>query len=93
VPGIMPIHSFPQIKRFSDRCGAGMPGWLVRLFDGIEPGSDLHKMVAASVAGEQSRRLVAEGFDHLHIYALNRAELSVAVFRLLGGRPAMRLAA
>jgi methylenetetrahydrofolate reductase (NADPH) len=93
VPGIMPIHNFPQIRRFSERCGAGVPSWLVRLFDGVEPASDLHKMVAASVAGEQCRRLVAEGFDQLHLYALNRAELSVAVFRLLGGRPAMRLAA
>jgi methylenetetrahydrofolate reductase (NADPH) len=93
VPGVMPIHSFPQIKRFSERCGAGVPGWLGRLFDGVEPGSDLHKMVAASVAGEQCRRLVAEGFDQLHFYALNRAELAVAVFRLLGGQPALRLAA
>ena len=93
VPGIMPIHNFQQIKRFSERCGAGVPGWLVRLFDGVEPATDLHKMVAASVAGEQCRRLVAEGFGQLHLYALNRAELAVAVFRLLGGRPAMRLAA
>jgi methylenetetrahydrofolate reductase (NADPH) len=93
VPGIMPIHNFAQIRRFSERCGAGVPSWLVRLFDGVDPASDLHKMVAASVAGEQCRRLVAEGFDQLHLYALNRAELSVAVFRLLGGRPAMRLAA
>ncbi len=93
VPGIMPIHNFQQIRRFSERCGAGVPAWLVRLFDGIESGSDLHKMVAASVAGEQCRRLVAEGFDQLHLYALNRAELSVAVFRLLGGTPRLRLAA
>ena len=93
VPGLMPIHNFPQIKRFSERCGAGVPDWLVKLFDGVEPGSDLHKMVAASVAGEQSRRLVAEGFDQLHIYALNRAELTVAVFRLLGGRPTLCMAA
>jgi methylenetetrahydrofolate reductase (NADPH) len=93
VPGIMPIHNFNQIRRFSERCGAGVPAWLVRLFDGIEPASDLHKMVAAAVAGEQCRRLVAEGFGELHLYALNRAELSVAVFRLIGGRPALRLAA
>jgi methylenetetrahydrofolate reductase (NADPH) len=93
VPGIMPIHNFNQIRRFSERCGAGVPAWLVRLFDGIEPASDLHKMVAAAVAGEQCRRLAAEGFGELHLYALNRAELSVAVFRLLGGRPALRLAA
>ncbi len=93
VPGIMPIHSFTQIRRFSERCGAGVPAWLVKLFDGVEPGSDLHKMVAATVACEQCRRLVAEGFGQLHLYALNRAELSVAVFRLLGGRPALPLAA
>lgn len=93
VPGIMPIHNFKQIKRFSERCGAGVPGWLVRLFDGVEAASDLHKMVAAAVAGEQCRRLVAEGFGELHLYALNRAELSVAVFRLLGGRPALQMAA
>lgn len=93
VPGIMPIHNFVQIKRFSERCGASIPGWLAKLFDGVEPGTDLHKMVAATVASEQCRRLVAEGFGQLHIYALNRAELSVAVCRLLGGRPAMRMAA
>ena len=93
VPGIMPIHNFQQIKRFSERCGAGVPGWLVRLFEGVDPGTELHKMIAASVAGEQCRRLVAEGFAQLHLYALNRSELPVAVFRLLGGRSAMRLAA
>lgn len=93
VPGIMPIHNFVQIRRFSERCGAGVPAWLEKLFDGVEPGSDLHKMVAASVAGEQCRRLVAEGFGQLHLYALNRAELSVAVFRLLGGGPSLRIAA
>ena len=93
VPGIMPIHNFVQIRRFSERCGAGIPAWLDKLFDGVAPGTDLHKMVAATVAGEQCRRLVAEGFGQLHLYALNRAELSVAVFRLLGGRSAMSMAA
>lgn len=89
VPGVMPIHNFRQVKRFSGRCGAGIPGWLENLFDGVEPNTSIHQMVAASVAAEQCRRLVAEGFDHLHIYALNRAELSLAIGRLIGREPAV----
>lgn len=84
VPGVMPIHNFKQVKRFSQRCGAGVPAWLEALFEDVEPGTSLHQMVSASVAAEQCRRLVAEGFDHLHIYALNRAELSLAIGKLLG---------
>jgi methylenetetrahydrofolate reductase (NADPH) len=84
VPGIMPIHNFAQIKRFSAGCGAGVPDWLERLFDGVEEGSQLHAMLAASVAVEQCRRLAAEGLTRLHVYALNRAELPAALLRLLG---------
>ncbi|MEZ5837392.1 MAG: methylenetetrahydrofolate reductase [Geminicoccaceae bacterium] len=84
VPGVMPIHNFRQVSNFSKRCGASIPAWLEKLFDGVEPDTSLHQMVAASVAAEQCRRLVAEGFDHLHIYALNRAGLTVATARLLG---------
>ena len=33
---------------------------------------------------EQCRRLAAEGLSHLHVYALNRTELPLALVRLLG---------
>ncbi len=93
VPGIMPIQNFAQIKRFSQRCGASIPLWLERLFCGVPADSPLHAMIAASIAAEQCRRLVAEGFDHLHIYALNRAALTLAVCRLLGGASMLSAAA
>jgi len=35
----MPIHNFAQIRRFSQGCGAGIPAWLERLFDGVEESS------------------------------------------------------
>lgn len=92
-PGVMPIRSFKQITRFSAMCGASIPRWLAELYDGVPEGSDLHKMISAMIAAEQSRRLVAEGFDHLHIYALNRAELTLAVWHLLGSPKEMRMAA
>lgn len=84
VPGIMPIHSFSQIKRFSGACGASIPPWLEELFAGVDERSQLHAMVAASVVVEQCRRLAAEGLSRLHVYALNRAELPQALLRLLG---------
>ncbi|MEZ5824619.1 MAG: methylenetetrahydrofolate reductase [Geminicoccaceae bacterium] len=93
LPGIMPIHNFRQVRNFSARCGASVPQWLEKLFDGVEPDTSLHQMVAASVAAEQCRRLVAEGFDHLHVYTLNRAELTVATARLLGRSESAPMAA
>ncbi|MFO1069258.1 MAG: methylenetetrahydrofolate reductase [Geminicoccaceae bacterium] len=84
VPGIMPIHAFSQIKRFSNACGASIPPWLEGLFDGVDEKSQLHAMVAASVVVEQCRRLAGEGLNKLHVYALNRAELPQALLRLLG---------
>jgi methylenetetrahydrofolate reductase (NADPH) len=84
VPGIMPIHSFSQIRRFSGACGASIPHWLEELFAGVDERSQLHAMVAASVVVEQCRRLAAEGLTKLHVYALNRAELPQALLRLLG---------
>ena len=83
VPGIMPIHSFSQIRRFSLGCGARVPGWLERLFAGVEENSPMHGMIAAGVASEQCRRLAAEGLTRMHVYALNRAELPLAIRHLL----------
>ena len=87
VPGIMPVHNFAQIRRFSEACGASIPRWLAELFADGDPRTPVHGMIAAAVAAEQMRRLVAEGFRHLHIYALNRADLTLAVCRLAGLAP------
>lgn len=83
VPGIMPIHSFSQIRRFSEACGAGIPCWLADLFDGVPEGSALHGMIAATVVSEQVRRLAAAGIEAMHVYALNRAELPLAIVQIL----------
>lgn len=94
VPGIMPIHSYSQIRRFSLACGAGIPAWLDRLFEGVDEASPMHAIIAADVALDQCRRLAAEGLRQFHVYALNRAELPLALVRLLGvERPSYATAA
>jgi methylenetetrahydrofolate reductase (NADPH) len=91
--GILPVHNFTQVRRFSERCGAAVPDWLGDLFDGLDDDPEQQALVAACVAAEQARRLIVEGIRELHFYTLNRAELTIAACRLLGVRPALACAA
>ena len=94
VPGILPITRFPQMLRFAKRCGASVPEWLQHRFDGLDDDPDTRRMIAASFAIEQVRRLQEHGVQEFHFYTLNRAELTVAICHALGVRtPAGRAAA
>ncbi len=87
VPGILPITRFPQLLRFAERCGASIPDWLCRRFDGLDDDADTRRMIAAHVAIEQVQRLQQHGVDEFHFYTLNRAELTYAICHALGLRP------
>jgi methylenetetrahydrofolate reductase (NADPH) len=86
VPGIMPVTNFAQIARFSALCGASVPEWLGRLFEGTEDEPELRRMIGMVVAAEQVRLLQANGVDEFHFYTLNRPELTYAIAHLLGCR-------
>jgi len=83
VPGIFPIHSFPAVARFAERCGASMPAWIAARFDGLDDDQIATERVAAELAAEQIAELAAEGTDQVHLYTLNRADLALAVHQLL----------
>lgn len=87
VPGILPITRFPQLERFAARCGASVPAWLRRRFEGLDEDSETRRLIAASVAIEQVRELQREGIDEFHFYTLNRSELTYAICHALGVRP------
>ncbi|MGX9966913.1 methylenetetrahydrofolate reductase [NAD(P)H] [Roseomonas sp. F4] len=87
VPGILPVSNFGQVKKFSAMCGASVPAWMGKLFEGLEEDVDSRRMVAAVVAAEQVRLLQANGVDEFHFYTLNRADLTYAIAHLLGARP------
>jgi methylenetetrahydrofolate reductase (NADPH) len=86
VPGILPITRFPHMLKFARRCGASVPDWLVQRFDGLDDDAETRRMIAASVAIEQVRRLQEHGVDEFHFYTLNRAELTYAICHALGVR-------
>lgn len=87
VPGILPITRFPQLLRFAERCGASVPGWLRRRFDGLDDDPETRRMIAAHVAIDQVQRLRRHGVEEFHFYTLNRAELTYAICHALGLRP------
>jgi methylenetetrahydrofolate reductase (NADPH) len=87
VPGIMPVSNFAQAAKFSAMCGASIPDWLARMFEGTEEDAETRRMVAAVVAAELVRLLQANGVDEFHFYTLNRPDLTYAIAHILGVRP------
>lgn len=88
VPGIVPIGNFWQVKKFALGCGASVPDWLDKLFDGLEEDPQTHEMLAAAVAAELCQRLRNNGVEQFHFYTLNKADLTLALCRMLGIRSA-----
>jgi methylenetetrahydrofolate reductase (NADPH) len=86
VPGILPVTNFAQVKKFAALCGTTIPDWMPPMFDGLDADPDTRRLVAASIAAEQCRRLQAHGVDDFHFYTLNRADLIVAICHMIGVR-------
>jgi len=84
IPGIQPIHNFIKVANFASRCGTSVPQWLAERFDGIDSDPETRQMLAAAVAAEQVADLATRGVTDFHIYTMNKAELPVAICRLLG---------
>jgi methylenetetrahydrofolate reductase (NADPH) len=87
VPGIMPVMNYASVLRMSNLCGTAVPGWMERLFEGLDDRPAARQLVAATLAAELCRRLYAGGVRQFHFYTLNRAELAYAICHLLGMRP------
>lgn len=87
VPGILPVSNVAQTRKFAVMCGAAIPAWMDRLFEGLDDLPAARQLVAATVAAELCGQLYAGGVRHFHFYTLNRAELAYAICHLLGLRP------
>ena len=87
VPGILPVSNVEQTRKFAGMCGAAIPDWMDRLFEGLDDHPAARQLVAATVSAEMCRKLYAGGVREFHFYTLNRAELSYAICHLLGLRP------
>lgn len=88
VPGIFPIHSFPAVARFAQRCGATIPERVAERFRGLDDDPLTTHEIASELAAEQITELADHGVDQVHIYTLNRSDLALSVCRRLDLVPA-----
>jgi methylenetetrahydrofolate reductase (NADPH) len=82
IPGIMPIGDLARIQKFSQMCGATLPGRIVRRLE--KAGADEAGKVGLEVATEQCADLLEHGVRYFHFYTLNQAEAVSQIVANLG---------
>jgi methylenetetrahydrofolate reductase (NADPH) len=84
VPGIMPIHSFSKLARFSDACGAEIPRWIRRRLEGYGDDTASIRAFGLDVVTDLCAGLLERGVPGLHFYTLNQAGLTSTIWQRLG---------
>jgi methylenetetrahydrofolate reductase (NADPH) len=79
VPGIMPVLSLKQIKRFTGMCGTHLPPALVTRLEVAAENPDVVEIIGVDWALDQIRGLLANGAPGYHVYILNRAKAALAL--------------
>lgn len=73
VPGIMPIASASQTKRFTEMCGASVPKELLNSLDKIGDDAKAVQEFGTAYATSLCKELFAGGAPGIHLYTLNKS--------------------
>lgn len=83
VPGIMPIITCTQLARFSDACGAEIPRWILKRLQEFGDDRKAIREFGVDVTTVLCENLLAQSAPGLHMYTMNQAEASEAIWRNL----------
>ena len=72
IPGVLPILSTPQIRRFTSLCGATIPAELDALLERYADDNRAVREIGIEHATRQAEDLWANGVPGIHFYVLNR---------------------
>ncbi|MFH1619771.1 MAG: methylenetetrahydrofolate reductase [NAD(P)H] [bacterium] len=73
IPGIMPVTSYPQLRRFTEMCGASIPPGMIRDLERIKNDPSAVEDYGREHALRQCRELLERGAPGIHFYTLNRS--------------------
>lgn len=87
VPGILLVKSADQLDRFAKRCGAPVPDWVFRQYDGVDENDPATELLSASTAISLIQRLTYDGVEAFHLYTLNQFDSAIAISRAIRRDP------
>jgi methylenetetrahydrofolate reductase (NADPH) len=83
VPGLLPIRSAAQVRRFTAMCGARIPPRLDALLAQVGDDPEEATRLGIDYATEQAADLLAAGAPGIHFYSLNKSRSVMAIFENL----------
>jgi methylenetetrahydrofolate reductase (NADPH) len=79
VPGIMPVLSLKQIRRFTEMCGATLPEKLIKRLEAAGETPEIVETIGIDWALTQIRELLTRGAPGYHLYIMNRAKSALTL--------------
>ncbi len=87
VPGIMPVTSYSQLKRFTAMCGARIPQEMAERLAAIQEDPEAVTLYGIDYSTLQCRELLAGGAPGIHFYTLNRTRSTSQILANLRKSP------
>src|SRR6185436_14851300 len=84
VPGMLPILSASQIKKFTTLCGASIPSPMMAKLEELGDNDAATAAYGIEYATKQCQELLRSGVEGLHFYTLNKAHSTTEVIKNLG---------
>ena len=84
IPGIIPILSTAQIKKFTALCGAALPAPLLAELEKRGADDEAVTRYGIEYATRQCEELLREGAPGIHFYTLNKAGSTTQILKNLG---------
>ena len=84
IPGLLPVLSRGQTKRFVALCGAALPEAFVSRLDELGDDDEAVTQFGIEYATKQCEALLKFGVNGLHFYTLNKPRSTVEIVRNLG---------
>jgi len=86
VPGMMPILSAGQCRRFANRCASKIPPRMDELLTSVEDDDAAGLQLGIEYTTEQCQGLLEYGVPGFHFYSLNRSRSVTAIYENLNLR-------